>query len=127
MAADGAEPKAGNDEGAVALFLRSLVFGTLTLDLRPGLLNDGFRGDGVRLQKNLRDSAICTIPEDGKDSLYLITAKTVGGHFPYNCTYLRLSQRNVKSADLVLLDAAVRFDATSTELQGGGHKLIRLV
>jgi len=65
--------------------------------------------------------AICSIPEDGKDSLYLITAKTVGGHFPYNSTYLRLSQRNVKSADLVLLDAAVRFDATSTELQGGNR------
>ena len=58
LATDGAEPKTGNDEAAVELFLRSLVFGSLALDLRPCLLNDGFRSDGVRLQQNLRDSTM---------------------------------------------------------------------
>ncbi len=65
--------------------------------------------------------AICTIPEDGKDSLYLITASNVGGQFPYNNRYLRLSQRNGNTADLIFLDGVTRFDALSTVLEGGNR------
>ena len=65
--------------------------------------------------------AICTIPEDGKDSLYLITASNVGGHFPYNNRYLRLSQRNGNTADLIFLDGVTRVDASSTVLEGGNR------
>jgi hypothetical protein len=51
-----AELKAGNDEGKMSLLFRSLALGSFTSDLRSDLLDEGLRGDGVRLQQNLLDA-----------------------------------------------------------------------
>ena len=42
----------------MSLLFRSLVLGSFTSDLRPYLLDEGFRSNGVRLQQNLRDATM---------------------------------------------------------------------
>ena len=66
-------------------------------------------------------TALCTIPEGGKDSLYLMCAVSAGAQFPYLIAYLRLSQRNLVFPELNFLDAAVRHDASSTLIEGGSR------
>ncbi|MEN9360221.1 MAG: hypothetical protein RL095_1756 [Verrucomicrobiota bacterium] len=66
-------------------------------------------------------TAICSIPEGGKDSLYIMCAVSAGAQFPYLIAYLRMSQRNLPFAELNFLDAAVRHDASSTLLDGASR------
>ena len=65
--------------------------------------------------------ALCVIPENGIDSLYLITARSVGSQLIYGASYLRLCQRNLKTSDLVFLDCITRYDAPSTIIEGGNR------